>query len=155
MNYYFICTTKLWYFSHYATMEHTSDTVSLGKLIHEKSYKGTHGLAIDRIHIDFIERGDKIILHEVKKSRKMEKSHTYQLLYYLYDLNLKGIAAHGIVNYPLLRKTESVELTQENVKELETILENIKHIILLENPPKPEKRNYCRRCSYFEFCWVV
>lgn len=155
VNYYFICKTKLWCFSHFATMEHTSDTVSLGRLIHNKSYKGRQGLSIDRINMDFIEKGDKIIIHEVKKSRKMEKSHIYQLLYYIYDLTQKGISAQGIINYPLLRRTESVELTPENQEEIKTILKDIREIIHMETPPKPEKKNYCRKCSYFELCWVV
>jgi CRISPR/Cas system-associated exonuclease Cas4 (RecB family) len=59
VNYYFIFKTKLWYFSHYTTMEHTSDAVLLGKLIHEKNYSGTEGLSIDRINIDFIEKSDQ------------------------------------------------------------------------------------------------
>jgi CRISPR-associated exonuclease Cas4 len=155
VNYYFICITKLWYFSHYTTMEHTSDAVALGRLVHEKSYKDMGGLAIDRIRIDFIEKGDKIILHEVKKSKKMERSHIFQLLYYLYDLKLKGIPAEGVINYPLLRRTESLQLTSENQRELETVLEAIREIVGLKNPPKPEKKNYCRKCSYFEFCWVI
>jgi CRISPR-associated protein Cas1 len=106
------------------------------------------GLAIDRIRIDFIEKGDKIILHEVKKSKKMERSHIFQLLYYLYDLKLKGIPAEGVINYPLLRRTESLQLTSENQRELETVLEAIREIVGLKNPPKPEKKNYCRKCSY-------
>ncbi|MCD6093011.1 MAG: Dna2/Cas4 domain-containing protein [Candidatus Aenigmarchaeota archaeon] len=24
----------------------------------------------------------------------------------------------------------------------------------LEKPPKPEYKKYCRKCSYFEFCFV-
>jgi len=155
VNYYFICRTKLWYFSHYTTMEHTSDAVLLGKLVHEKSYGGTQGISIGRIAIDFIEKGDKMVLHEVKKSKSMEKAHIYQLLYYLYDLNQRGIHATGIINYPLIRRKKVVELNQENQEELETVLEDIQEIVRLDKPPKPEKKKYCRKCSYFEFCWVV
>jgi CRISPR-associated exonuclease Cas4 len=136
-------------------MEHTSDTVSLGKLLHESTYKNTEELTIDRIAIDFIEQGDGLLLHEVKKSKKMESAHIYQLLYYIFDLNLKGITARGIINYPQLRRKYPVELTPENQKEIEEILKNIGEIIQLKNPPKPEKKPYCRTCSYYELCWVM
>jgi CRISPR-associated exonuclease Cas4 len=155
VNYYFICKTKLWYFSHYTTMEHTSDTVLLGKLIHNESYQKTQGLSIDRIAIDFIERGDKIILHEVKKSRSMEKAHIFQVLYYLYDLNQRGIKATGIINYPVIRKKQTVDLKPDNLKELEAVLGDIQDIVNLKSPPQPERKKYCKKCSYYELCWVV
>ena len=155
VNYYFICKTKLWYFSHYTTMEHTSDTVLLGKLIHNERYQRTQGLSIDRIAIDFIERGDKIILHEVKKSRSMEKAHIFQVLYYLYDLNQRGIKATGIINYPVIRKKQTVDLDPDNRKELETVLGDIQHIVSLKSPPQPERKKYCKKCSYYELCWVI
>lgn len=155
VNYYFICKTKLWYFSHFTTMEHTSDAVLLGKLIHEKSYRGTEGVSIGRIAIDFIEKGDKIILHEVKKSKSLEKAHIFQLLYYLYDLKQKGIDAEGVINYPVIRRKETITLNTDNQKELEVVLKDIHTIVSLEKPPQPERKTYCKKCSYYELCWVV
>lgn len=38
-NYYLICHRKLWLFANGVHMEHTSDAVALGKLLHEESYK--------------------------------------------------------------------------------------------------------------------
>ncbi len=38
INYYHICHRKLWLFANGITMEHTSDTVYDGKLLHETSY---------------------------------------------------------------------------------------------------------------------
>lgn len=155
VNYYLICKTKLWFFSHYTTMEHTSDAVLLGKLIHNERYKRAQGLSIDRINIDFIERGDKIILHEVKKSKSMEKAHIYQVLYYVYDLTQKGIKAEGVINYPAIRRKKTVSLNSDNQKELEAILEDIHTIVNLNKPPQPERKTYCKKCSYYELCWVV
>ena len=37
-NYYQICKRKLWLFANGISMEHTSDLVHEGKLIHEESY---------------------------------------------------------------------------------------------------------------------
>jgi len=154
VNYYFICKTKLWLFSHFASMEHTSDTVALGKLLHQGSYKREKELKLGRISLDFVKKRGIIVIHEVKKSRKLEKAHIYQLLYYLYYLKQKGIEAVGEINYPLLRKKEKIELKDEHEREIKEILSEIASIIRMEKPPKPEKKKYCRKCSYFELCWV-
>jgi len=136
-------------------MEHSSDLVSLGKLLHETSYsKQKKEVLIDsKIGIDFIKKGNKIILHDIKKSKKMEKAHEYQLLYYIYYLKQKGIESEGIINYPLQRQIAEVKLTEDKEKEIVKIIEEIPKIMSLEKPPKPEKKRYCRKCSYFEFCW--
>jgi CRISPR-associated exonuclease Cas4 len=39
INYYFVCKRKHWFFSHDLNMEHSSDLVLLGKLVHESRYK--------------------------------------------------------------------------------------------------------------------
>ncbi len=156
VNYYFICKTKLWLFSHLATMEHTSDTVALGRVLHQGSYtRHKREVAIGAIKIDFLKRGDEIVLHEVKKSRRMEKAHRYQMLYYLYYLKQRGVKARGIINYPLMRRREEVILSSEDEEEIEGILAEIARIVAEKEPPKAEKKRYCRKCSYFEFCWVV
>ena len=154
VNYYFICKTKLWLFSHFASMEHTSDTVALGKLLHQGSYKREKELKLGRISLDFVKKRGIIVIHEVKKSRKLEKAHIYQLLYYLYYLKQKGIEAVGEINYPLLRKKEKIELKDEHEREIKEILSEIASIIRMKKPPKPKKKKYCIKCSYFELCWV-
>ena len=84
VNYYFVCKKKLWLFSHNLEMEQTSDLVHIGKLIHEKSYERKfREIMIENIKIDFLERGCEI--HEIKKSKKIERAHVYQLLYYLFE----------------------------------------------------------------------
>lgn len=158
VNYYIICKTKLWLFSHFVTMEHSSDLVSYGKLVHETSYgeKKKEIVIDDRIAIDFIQKGDTLILHEVKKAKKMEKAHRYQLLYYLYYLTeLKGIAnVEGEIDYPLLRKKEQIVLTEDLKQEISTIVKGLKEVIAVPEPPAPTYMRICRKCAYFEFCWV-
>src|SRR5690606_27710881 len=86
INYYFVCKRKLWFFSHNMELESDSDLVLMGRLLHENSYKRQplKEVEIDRIKIDFVEKSKEI--HEVKRSRKIEDAHVYQLLYYLYFL---------------------------------------------------------------------
>lgn len=156
VNYYFICRTKLWFFSHLATMEHTSDAVALGRLVHEESYRRARKeVALGSINIDFVKHGDEILLHEVKKSRRMEKAHVYQMLYYLYYLRKHGVKAKGTINYPLLRRTRRVSLSREKELEIEEVIREINELVGEKNPPPPRKKTYCRKCSYFELCWVA
>ena len=158
VNYYVICKTKLWLFSHFVTMEQSSDLVSYGKLVHETSYGGTKKeIVIDnRIAIDFIKKGDTLVLHEVKKGKRLERAHRYQLLYYLFYLKeLKGLEdVVGELDYPLLRKKEKVELTDTLKEEIRAILKGIQKVVALPEPPPPSYLRICRKCAYFEFCWV-
>jgi CRISPR-associated exonuclease Cas4 len=156
MNYFFVCKTQLWFFSHKIQMEQESDIVSLGKQLHEDSYKREKEFLIDNlINVDFIKKGKIIEIHEIKKSPQMEKAHEYQLLYYIYYLkNEKSIDnIIGYIDYPIIKKKVKLELSPEKEYEIEDILKKIKKIINSELP-KPKKQKICRGCSYFELCWI-
>lgn len=157
INYYFICKTKLWLFSHHIKMEQESELVSLGKMLHQDSYKrDKRDQTIDNlISFDFIRKGDVLEIHEVKKSRKLAKSHHYQLLYYLYYLkNEKGITdAVGIIDYPKIRRRETLKLDERNEKEIRNIIKRIGNI-LGEKMPSPERIPTCRNCAYYELCFI-
>ncbi|RLF37144.1 MAG: CRISPR-associated protein Cas4 [Thermoplasmata archaeon] len=159
INYYFVCKTKLWFFSHFIAMEPESDAVRIGKIIHETSFVRMldRGVIIDdRIGIDFIERNGRIIIHEVKKSNRLEKAHRYQLYYYMYYLKrVKGIDdVAGELNYPKMRKKVYLSLNEDIEMELEKIIEDINRIVSMPHPPPPERKTICRKCSYYDLCWV-
>jgi CRISPR-associated exonuclease Cas4 len=156
VNYFYICHTKLWFFSNSFLMEHSSDIVALGKFINDIYYEREKKdqLVDNKIAIDFIKKGDKIEIHEIKKSNKMEKAHEMQLLYYLYYLKKKGITnTIGVINYPVLRRIKKVFLTEEYEREIEEALRKIKEIISMPIPPEPIRKPYCKRCAYYELCW--
>ena len=155
INYYFICKTKLWLFSHNIKLEHESDNVRLGKILHEDSFKREKDYLIDNlINVDFIKLTDYVEIHEVKKTQKMDISHEYQLLYYMYYLkNKKDIVnIKGYLNYPNSRKKEEIFLTKEKENELIKIIDDI-HRINKYEMPKPKKKRICNKCAYFEFCF--
>lgn len=154
INYYFICKTKLWLFSKYQNMEHSSDAVKEGKIIHESVHKrNIKEVNLPGMKIDLIKKKKDLIIYEVKKSKKMEISSLYQLLFYLYRLKEMDIIAKGVLDYPLIKKTEEVILNEERERELENIFKNIQEIV--NGPiPQPEKKTYCKKCSYYDFCWV-
>lgn len=155
INYYFICKTKLWLFSHNIQLEHESENVKLGKILHEDSFKREKDYLIDNlINVDFIKLTDYVEIHEVKKTQKLDKSHEYQLLYYMYYLkNEKGIDnIKGFLDYPLNRKKKEIFLTQEKEDQLLEIIEDINKINECKMP-KPKKSKICRKCAYFDFCF--
>ncbi|NOY58586.1 MAG: CRISPR-associated protein Cas4 [Calditrichaeota bacterium] len=156
LNYYFHCKRQLWLFTHQIICEQESDAVFLGKVIHETSYERERKeVEIDNIKLDFLDVRDGV-LHEVKKSDKWSDAHEWQVLYYLYVLKQKGvIGLRGELNYPTIRRTISVDLTPEKEQRLEKKLADIRRIIQLSIPPDISvKKSVCRKCSYFELCYV-
>lgn len=153
INYYFVCKRKLWLFSHNIELESDSDLVLQGKLLHEHSYKRKlKEVELGKIKIDFIEKANEV--HEIKRSRRIEDAHKYQLLYYLYYLKkYANIKAKGVLNYPLLKRTVRIQLGEKEEKEIHQILKEMDKIIALKKPPEAEWVPYCKSCAYSEMCW--
>lgn len=156
--YLYTCHRKLWLFANGIQMEHTSDTVSEGKLIADTTYldrarKYTE-LAIDGIKIDFYDARNKVI-HEVKKSNKVEHAHIAQVKYYMYVLSRNGIdQPEAILEYPKLKQRDLVHWDDE-VKSLGRQWEQeAGKIISQENCPPLIKKGICKNCSYYELCFV-
>lgn len=157
-NYYFICQRKLWLFSNGIHMEHTSDLVYDGKLLHENSYpqrsERFQEIEIGEIKIDYYDPKNKII-HEVKRSDKIEEAHEWQLKYYIYILESYGVdGVKGVLEYPALRKRDNVYLSDRDRMEINDILASIEIIIHSEECPVRLNVTKCRSCSYFDFCWA-
>jgi CRISPR-associated exonuclease Cas4 len=154
INYYFVCKRKLWFFSHNISMEHTSEAVEKGSAIHENSYaRKRREIGFDGIKLDFVEV-NKGLIHEVKKSKAVEKAHIWQLKYYLYRLKGFGVAFTGKIDYPLIRRTENVNLDENDENEMEHILKDIEKIKSLPIPPSEKMTCICKKCSYYEFCYI-
>jgi CRISPR-associated exonuclease Cas4 len=157
VQYFIACKRELWLFSHKIDFNDEDENIRLGRLIHKMFFKRQkrRNLNIDNlISIDLTKKDENLIVVEVKKSSKLPDPVRYQLLYYLWYLkHVKGVVANGLISYPTERKTEKVILTPQKEMEIENILENIKKIVSQQVPPKAVKIPYCRRCSYYEFCW--
>jgi CRISPR-associated exonuclease Cas4 len=155
INYYFVCHRKLWLFSRGLSMEHNSDIVYMGKLIGEEAFdrEKKELLIDDLIAIDFV--GADGVIHEVKKSDSMDQADEFQVLYYLFYLRQKGIDnISGEINYPKLRKKVSIEWSDENEQRLRDVMVGIENILTLLSPPGRKKVSFCKKCSYYELCWV-
>jgi len=158
INYYFSCRRQLWLFANSIQMEHNSDLVYEGKMIHETSYPQRSSkyeeVELGGIKIDFYDKKNKII-HEIKKSPKLRNAHIWQLKYYIYTFENAGIkGVHGILEYPKQRKIEEVFLSKVDIEQLKKIELDIDKIIHSEKAPPVDNKPRCKSCSYFDFCFV-
>ncbi|RKU28128.1 CRISPR-associated protein Cas4 [Candidatus Poribacteria bacterium] len=155
INYLYICERKLWFFQNHLEMEHTSEYVDIGQLLHEDTYpreKRREWLIDGMVRIDFVDKDG--ILHDIKSGPAMETAHVMQLCYYLYLLKQKGVTDRkGVINYPRQRRTTEVELTVDRERELETAIEKVTQIAALPTPPHADYMKICKSCSYQELCW--
>jgi CRISPR-associated exonuclease Cas4 len=166
INYYHVCKRKLWLFTNGINMEHTSDTVYDGKLLHETSYPQRNEkhseLNMEADYndiglfgkIDFYDARQKII-HETKRSDKIEKAHEWQVKFYLWLLQLNGIeGATATLEYPLLRHTEHIKFLEEDIPYLQKTAAAIVQLKELEKCPPVINAKICKSCSYYELCYV-
>ena len=146
--YYFVCKRKLWYFSNELSMEDGNENVQMGKILDETSYKraNKHIMIDNTINIDFIaEHG---MLHEVKKSRKIEDAG-------IWHLKSRGVdGLRGRIDYPLLRQSVDIELTEADEDVLKNAIQEIKSIVQSPLPPAKTQNKICKSCAYYEFCVI-
>jgi CRISPR-associated exonuclease Cas4 len=157
INLYHVCHRELWLHANEIRMEHTSDIVTEGRFIGETTYTNRNDkykeIQIASIKIDFYDAKNKII-HEVKKSDKMEEAHTMQVKYYIYVLEQNEImGATGIIEYPKMRETTTVKLTNQDRIYFEKIVREIEELVSGDCPQVINK-SYCKKCSYYEFCYI-
>lgn len=157
INYYFHCKTQCWMHANRLNLEDNSEDVRIGKVLHEiNEEKSQHAeIKIDNVRIDKI-TSDYLV--EVKKSDSDPQAVKWQVLLYLYLLRQKGIEKKGKIEYIEAnrqnRKTQIVELDETNEKALLAIMEEIENLIALPSPPPPVFENKCKKCAYYEYCFI-
>jgi CRISPR-associated exonuclease Cas4 len=148
----------MWLHANGLNMEQTSDLVYEGKLIHETTYpqrsEKYEEVQIGGIKVDFYDAKNKVI-HEIKKSDKVEAAHQWQLKYYIYTFEKFGIeGVSGILEYPKLRSKEELWLSDVDRDRIEEIENDIVKIIESDECPPVIDSKICKRCSYYDFCYV-
>lgn len=154
LSYFVLCKRKLWLYKKGIRMENESDRVIQGKVLHESSYPRLEKKEIlvdDAFKIDAFD-GDYV--REIKLSSKMEKSDIMQMLFYLYQLSIRGIFKKGLISYTKEKKTVEVILTEEKKQEVKKAIAEVYNIIGKSSPPAVIKLPYCKTCAYFGFCYV-
>lgn len=153
--YYNICKRQVWLMSHGIIPDQHDENIDLGRFIHDNYYKRNNKeIRFGNVVFDVMyEKGNELIIGEVKKSSTFENASRWQLLFYLRVLKEAGINAKGVLCYPEERKRIEIELDEENFKKLDCMIKDIEKIILLPTPQKAEKCRYCRNCAYKEYCF--
>jgi CRISPR-associated exonuclease Cas4 len=157
INYYFFCKTKLWLHANRINLEDNSEDVRIGKILHElaeeKNKKAE--ITIDNVKIDKL---TKEYLVEIKKSDYDPEAVKWQVLLYLYKLKQKGIVKKGKIEFiekkKQSKKVHYVELDEVSEKELLEVLDTIGRLINLPVPPEPIFEKHCKKCAYYEYCFI-
>ncbi|HOP95646.1 MAG: CRISPR-associated protein Cas4 [Dictyoglomaceae bacterium] len=152
---YYACKRELWYTAHEILPDQDNNFLELGRLTEESSYEEEgKGFLLGDIKIDLIKKErDTLIIGEIKKSSRSEKTGIMQLYFYIMQLKSKGIIAKGEVLFPKEKRKIQIELTSEIENELNGAMNKIQEIIEQEIPPPRTKIPYCTHCAYKEFCW--
>lgn len=156
INYYFHCKTQCWLHANRLNLEDNSEDVRIGKVLHEISEEKAKKaeVKIDNVKIDKI---TKEYLVELKKSDSDPEAVKWQVLLYLYKLKQKGIERKGKIEYhekSTTTKSEILELNEENEKELLSVLDAISQLVDTNVPPPPKFENKCKKCAYYEYCFI-
>lgn len=157
ISYYFICKKKLWLHANRINLEDNSEDVRIGKILHEineeKSKKSE--ISIENIKIDKLTRD---YLVEVKKSDSDVESVKWQVLLYLYKLKQKGVIKKGKIEFIEKNKQDKkihyIELDELSEKKLLKILNEIETLINQDTPPQAKFESKCRKCAYYEYCFI-
>jgi CRISPR-associated exonuclease Cas4 len=157
INYYFHCKRQCWLHGNRINLEDNSEDVRIGKVLHELKYEGKKNteIAIDSVKIDKIT--DEYLV-EMKKSDADTVATKWQTLLYLKVLKDKGVEKKGKIEYVEKNKQDKkviiVELTEDDEKQLTTLLQEIGAFIEQEKPPITKFMPNCKKCAYYEYCFI-
>ena len=157
INYYFHCKTQCWLFAKRINLEDNSEDVRIGKILHEINGEKSENteISIDNIKIDKI---TKDYLVEIKKSDSDPEAVKWQVLLYLYKLKEKGVSKKGKIEFieknRLKNKIFYLELDEQSEKALLEILADMERLIASEKPPGSVLEKKCKKCAYYEYCFI-
>lgn len=152
--YSYLCARKLWFYSQGLGMEQNSEEVQIGKLLDENSYKkeDKHILINECVNIDYLKNG---IVYEIKKSKAQKEMTVAQIKYYLYHLWKNGVENPiGILKVPAQKYQEEIPLLKEDIEQIELKLVEIRDIISRKKVPDLKEIKACKKCAYYEFCYI-
>lgn len=99
---------------------------------------------------------NKKVLIEFIRKRSAEEC--YRILYYLSVLKKKGILRKGKLEFVEKNKKDKriiyLELTDEVEKQLFDYIQEIEALIAEEKPPECIHKNTCKKCAYYEYCYI-
>lgn len=157
INYYFHCKRQCYLHGNRLNLEDNSETVKIGKAIHEeKSKRGKNReIAIDNIRIDML---TEEYLTEIKKSDADIEASKWQLIYYLKVLNDKGMKRKGKLEFVEKNKGDKkvlyFDVDEKTLKQLDLHVKDIENLISSDIVPNVLNKPKCKKCSYYEYCYI-
>ena len=155
INYYFHCKTQCWLHASRINLEDNSEDVRIGKILHQINEDKVKEVSFENIKVDKI---TKDYVAEVKKSDSDLEASKWQLLYYLYLLKQKGIIKKGRLEiFEKNRQDKKVhyfELNDEIEEEIKKLINDIQKLITFPLLPTPKRKQKCKKCAYFEYCFL-
>ena len=156
INYYFHCKRQCYLHGNRLNLEDNSEQVQIGKAYHEEKLKGKNTeIELDHIKLDKLTNE---YLTEVKKADADPEAAKWQLLYYLKVLKEKGIERKGRLEFIEKKKENkkvvTVELTAELELELDRYIREIEMLLVQEQVPEAISKPKCKKCAYYEYCYV-
>ena len=79
-----------------------------------------------------------------------------QVKYYMYYLKQRGVNNFSaIINYPEIKETLSLKLSDDDEKNIKDICDDIRRIISSDVSPEFIKNTkICKKCSYYDYCYI-
>ena len=155
INYYFHCKTQLWLHANRINLEDNSEDVRIGKILHQINEDKVKEVSFENIKVDKI---TKEYVVEVKKSDSDLEAAKWQLLYYLYILKQKGIEKKGRLEVFEKNKQDKkihyFELNDTTQKEIKSLIDDVQKLIASPAMPSPKREQKCKKCAYFEYCFL-
>ena len=158
INYYFHCKRQCYLFANRINLEDNSEDVRIGRVLDEIRAKENEDSEVKYEHIVLDKITSKYV-EEYKKSDADPEAAKMQLIFYLKQLQDKGIEKAGKLIYDEKnkkegRKSEIVKLDEINIKKLNNCMEQITKLIEQDKVPEVEKDKKCKKCAYYEFCYL-
>ncbi|WP_061214016.1 CRISPR-associated protein Cas4 [Syntrophomonas wolfei] len=156
VNYYTHCRRQCWLFYHHINMEDNSEDVRIGRVLHELKKQDKKEIALEGIKLDKLTAE---YVTEIKKSDADIPAAMAQLEYYLIVLRDKGIMRKGrlecIEKNKQNKSIHTLTLTEERIGELKKEYRGIEEFLNSDVPPPPPKiKPMCKKCAYFEYCFI-
>lgn len=152
MQYYHVCERELWFESRDLEIDRENPTVVRGTRVDDTAYGDKRrNLNLGMISLDLLEDGRVV---EVKPSSTLTEPARMQLLYYLWYLDrVADVEKEGVLAHPRERTRETVELTDERIEKVETVIHGIHDVVCQKTPPAADEKSFCESCAYHDFCW--
>jgi CRISPR-associated exonuclease Cas4 len=154
---YVNCKRQAWLTLHRFSPESENTNILIGNFIHQSTFRREKHKEIELpgAKIDMIWKNAKMtVVGEIKKSSKSSKGARIQLLYYLKLLKDRDIEATGEIIIPDEHKRIKITLGENELKEIQSIEDEITILGQMNTPPKPKKTGLCRKCGHVNYCWA-